>query len=65
MTVTDLLKTIKELIRKQKAAIANDMVEGRMTDFSAYHKNVGVAEGLEQACEIIDDMLKKLNEGDE
>ena len=27
--------------------------------------DVGVAEGLEQACEIIDDMLKKLNEGDE
>tara|TARA_R110000823_G_scaffold301350_1_gene422279 strand:- start:3412 stop:3609 length:198 start_codon:yes stop_codon:yes gene_type:complete len=65
MTVTDLLKTIKDLIRKQKAAIANDMVEGRMTDFSAYHKNVGVAEGLEQACEIIDDMMKKLNEGDD
>ena len=65
MTVTDLLKTIKDLIRKQKAAIANDMVEGRMTDFSAYHKNVGVAEGLEQACEIIDDMMQKLNEGDD
>tara|TARA_R110000822_G_scaffold104455_2_gene231429 strand:- start:1719 stop:1916 length:198 start_codon:yes stop_codon:yes gene_type:complete len=65
MTVTDLLKTIKDLIRKQKAAIANDMVEGRMSDFSAYHKNVGVAEGLEQACEIIDDMMKKLNEGDD
>tara|TARA_R110002020_G_scaffold88900_9_gene217741 strand:+ start:416 stop:541 length:126 start_codon:yes stop_codon:yes gene_type:complete len=41
------------------------MVEGRMTDFSAYHKNVGVAEGLEQACEIIDDMMQKLNEGDD
>jgi|TARA_R110000796_G_C14540870_1_gene432896 hypothetical protein len=41
------------------------MVEGRMSDLSAYHRNVGVAEGLEQACEIIDDMLKKLNEGDE
>ena len=65
MTVTDLLKTIKELIRKQKTAIANDMVEGRMSDFSSYHKNVGVAEGLEQACEIIDDMMKKLNEGDD
>jgi hypothetical protein len=65
MTVADLLKTIKELIRKQKTAIANDMVEGRMSDFSSYHKNVGVAEGLEQACEIIDDMMKKLNEGDD
>lgn len=65
MTVTDLLKTIKESLRDQKATIANDMVEGRMSDLLAYHRNVGVAEGLEQACEIIDDMLKKLNEGDE
>ncbi len=65
MTVPDLLKTIKETLRNQKTTIANDMVEGRMSDLLAYHRNVGVAEGLEQACEIIDDMLKKLNEGDE
>lgn len=36
-----------------------------MSDFQTYQKNVGVAEGLEQSCEIIDEMLKKLNEGDE
>jgi len=65
MTVPDLLKTIKEKLRSQKTTIANDMVEGRMSDLLAYHRNVGVAEGLEQACEIIDDMLKKLNKGDE
>jgi|TARA_R110002096_G_scaffold525_3_gene3242 hypothetical protein len=65
MTVPDLLDTIKRSIKSQKLAIANEMVEGRMSDLSAYHKNVGVAEGLEQACELIDDMLKKINEGDE
>ena len=65
MTVPDLLKTIKEKLRSQKTTIANDMVEGRMSDLLAYHRNVGVAEGLEQACEIIDDMLKKLNKGEE
>jgi hypothetical protein len=65
MIVPDLLDSIKSSIKTQKSAIANDMVEGRMSDFSAYHKNVGVAEGLEQACEIIDDVLKKINEGDE
>jgi hypothetical protein len=65
MTVSDLLRAIKKRLRDQKATIANDMVEGRMSDLSAYHKNVGVAEGLEQACEIIDEMLKKLDEGDE
>jgi len=65
MMVSDLLRAIKKRLRDQKATIANDMVEGRMSDLSAYHKNVGVAEGLEQACEIIDEMLKKLDEGDE
>jgi hypothetical protein len=65
MTVTDLLKTIKKRLRDQKATIASDMVGGRMSDFQTYQKNVGVAEGLEQSCEIIDEMLKKLNEGDE
>jgi len=65
MTVSDLLRAIKKSLRDQKATIANDMVEGRMSDLSAYHKNVGVAEGLEQACEIIDEMLKKLDKGDE
>lgn len=65
MTVSDLLRAIKKRLRDQKTTIANDMVEGRMSDLSAYHKNVGVAEGLEQACEIIDEMLKKLDEGDE
>ena len=65
MTVSDLLRAIKKRLRDQKTTIANDMVEGRMSDLLAYHKNVGVAEGLEQACEIIDEMLKKLDEGDE
>ena len=65
MTVSDLLRAIKKSLRDKKATIANDMVEGSMSDLSAYHKNVGVAEGLEQACEIIDEMLKKLDEGDE
>jgi|TARA_R100000781_G_scaffold62467_1_gene39662 hypothetical protein len=41
------------------------MVEGRMSDFNTYSKNVGISEGLEQACEIIDEMIKKLNEEDE
>ena len=41
------------------------MVEGRMSDFQSYQKNVGIAEGLEQACEIIDEVVKTLDEGDE
>lgn len=41
------------------------MVEGRMSDFQSYSRNVGYAEGLEAACEIIDETLKKLDEEDE
>jgi hypothetical protein len=41
------------------------MVEGRMADLQSYHKHVGVAEGLQQSIEIIDETLKKLNEEDD
>jgi len=40
------------------------MVDGRMADFNAYHKNVGIAEGLMQASEVIRETLKTLNEED-
>tara|TARA_R110002020_G_scaffold260908_1_gene475265 strand:- start:1513 stop:1638 length:126 start_codon:yes stop_codon:yes gene_type:complete len=41
------------------------MIEGRETDFNSYQKDVGIAQGLENACVIIDDTLNKLDEGDE
>jgi|TARA_X000001036_G_C20680542_1_gene805782 hypothetical protein len=41
------------------------MVEGRMSDFQSYSKNVGIAEGLEQACALIDETMKKMNQEDE
>lgn len=59
------MNRIKKNLKEKKATIASDMVEGRMSDFEAYHRNVGIAEGLEQASEIIDETLKKLNEEDE
>ena len=65
MTLSDLLREMKLSIKKEKKAIATEMVEGRMSDFSAYNRNVGVAEGLEQACDIIDETLKNINEGDD
>ena len=40
------------------------MVDGRVSDFNAYQKNVGIAEGLMQASEVIRETLKKLNEED-
>ena len=41
------------------------MIKGRETDFNSYQKDVGIAQGLEDACVIIDDTLKTLDEGDE
>ena len=60
----DLIREIKKKIRLQKTAIASDMVEGRMSDFQSYSKNVGIAEGLEQACSLIDETIKKMNQED-
>jgi len=37
------------------------MVDGRMADINQYQKNVGIAEGLEQSCEIVDETLNKIN----
>ena len=65
MTIIELLNRIKKNLKEKKSTIANDMVEGRMSDFSLYQKNVGIAEGLEQASEVIDETLKQLNEEDE
>ena len=64
MTTSDLLQQIRKNLEKRRLEIAEDMVDGRMTDMNAYHKNVGIAEGLMQASEVIRETLKKLNEED-
>ena len=52
-------------MREQRSAIAEKMIEGRETDFHSYQKDVGIAQGLEDACVIIDETLTKLDQGDE
>ena len=56
---------IQKNLKERKSTIASDMVEGRMSDISQYHKNVGIAEGLSQASDIIDATLKQFNAEDE
>ena len=53
MTTSDLLQQIRNNLEKRRLEIAEGMVDGRMADFNAYHKNVGIAEGLMQASEVI------------
>jgi|TARA_R110000744_G_scaffold377251_1_gene492074 CRISPR/Cas system-associated endonuclease Cas1 len=64
MTTSDLLQQIRKNLEQRRLEIAEGMVDGRMTDFNAYHKNVGISEGLMQASEVIRETLKKLNEED-
>ena len=64
MTTSDLLQQIRKNLETRRLEIAEGMVDGRMTDINAYHKNVGIAEGLMQASEVIRETLKKLNEED-
>jgi hypothetical protein len=64
MTTSDLLQQIRKNLEKRRLEIAEGMVDGRMTDINAYHKNVGIAEGLMQASEVIRETLKNLNEED-
>ena len=62
MTVTDLLNQIKKNLREKRLEIAESLIQGRVSDFESYQKNVGIAEGLEQASEIINETLNKLEE---
>jgi CRISPR/Cas system-associated endonuclease Cas1 len=65
MTVTDLLNQIKKNLKERRLEIAESLIQGRVSDFESYQKNVGIAEGLQQASEVINETLNKLNEEDE
>ena len=65
MTVSDLLQQIRENLNKKRLEIAESLVDGRVSDFSSYQKNVGIAEGLMQASEIIRETIRSINEEDE
>ena len=65
MTVSDLLQQIRKNLDKQRLEIAESMVNGRVSDFNSYQKNVGIAEGLMQASEIIRETIRSVNEEDE
>lgn len=64
MTVSDLHQQIRKNLEKEKLEIAKSMVEGRISDFNSYQKNVGISEGLMQASDIILETIKNINEED-
>jgi hypothetical protein len=64
MNTMDLLAKIKEDLQLKRSQIAEKMISGRISDIASYQKDVGIAQGLDQACISIDEVLKKLNEED-
>jgi len=52
-------------LKAQKTTIANNMIDGRISDFESYCRSVGVGVGLDQAIEIIDETFKQLDKEDE
>ena len=55
----------KESLEQKRKNLANELIEGRASDFAQYQKNVGIGEGLKLAINDIDDIFKKLNREDE
>ena len=64
MNTMELLTKIKEDLQLKRSEIAEKMISGRISDIASYQKDVGLAQGLDQACLSIDKVLKKLNEED-
>ena len=65
MTVKEMLAMIKADLQARKSQLANDMVEGRISEFNHYHKSVCISEGLMQAYVIVDEIIEKIEKEDE
>lgn len=65
MNTTELLQMIKKNLRVKKTAIAEKMIDGGESDYQSYIKDVGIAQGLEDACAIIDETIKQIDREDD
>ena len=65
MNTTELLQMIKKKLRVKKTAIAEKMIDGGESDYQSYIKDVGIAQGLEDACAIIDETIKQIDREDD
>jgi len=65
MTIKELLNRVKLELQERKNQLANEMIEGRISDLNHYHKSVGIAEGLMISQDVIDETLEKIEKEDE
>ena len=65
MNTTELLQMINKNLSVKKTAIAEKMIDGGASDYQSYIKDVGIAQGLEDACAIIDETIKQIDREDD
>ena len=59
-----LLQTIKNQIKKYKTELGNNLLTKDVETLYDYKKIHGMAQGLDKALEIINETIKKYQEGD-
>ena len=63
----DVRMAVRQELRKRVAAIGHMMVQGQCADMDGYKEMVGVARGLRDASDIVDQLWKQWlhDDGDE
>lgn len=52
-------RTIKKVLEKRRADLADYIVAGDVLDWSDYRRRVGVIEGIDEALRVCDDLEKE------
>lgn len=59
------LEYLTNQIREQREIVEDAVVDGKVKDFSEYQRLCGVIQGLDYATQLIKDLARKLENGDE
>ena len=57
-----LISDFISAVKAREAAISQSLVSGNIPNFETYQRLVGQHQGLEEALQIINDLLKEKNE---
>lgn len=64
MNLGEFLSRIRKELTAEQVSIGTDLARGSASSFDSYKEQVGMVKGIDQALNIIDDSIKKLNEED-
>lgn len=63
--MTHFVRSLRKALDEDFKTIVEANGNGGASDWAAYRYQVGIANGLKRARYIVDDIYKKLNNGDE